>query len=90
MPLTTASSPNRARTLSTACSAQRRAAVDEVGRVGFVRRGKRAHADAEQAKAGAVGFALQQVARRGENASRELGRRRAAIGRGCGCGNRRS
>ena len=61
-----------------------RAAVDEIGRVGLIRRGQRADADAEQAEFRAVGFALEQRARGGENLAGELRRRCRANARGCG------
>ncbi len=62
----------------------RRAAVDEVGGIGFIRRGERADADAKQAKPRAVGLVFEQAARGGENTSRQLRRRIPANARGCG------
>src|ERR1700688_2995459 len=53
----------------------RRAAIDEVGGIGLIRRGKRTDADAKQAKPGAAGLVFEQAARRGENTSRQLRRR---------------
>ena len=66
-PLTTASSPKRARTRSTRVLGLGGAAVDEIGGIGLIGRGERAHADAEQAESRAVGLAFEQVPRSGEN-----------------------
>ena len=53
----------------------RGAAVDEVGGIGLIGGDQRARADADQPEARAVGFALEQIARGGEDAAGELGGR---------------
>ena len=57
-----------------------RAAVDEVGRVGLLRRSERARPDSEQTEFGAVGLAFEEVARGGENSACELRRRAERTG----------
>ena len=59
------------------------AAVDQVGGIGLIGRDQRARADADQPEARAVGLALEQVARGGENAAGELRRRVRASAPAC-------
>ena len=60
------------------------AAVDEIGGVGLISAGERAHADAEQTEFRAVGFAFEQRAGGGEDFAGKLRRARRTNARGCG------
>src|ERR1700722_6010052 len=55
------------------------AAVDEIRRIGMIRRGECGCADAEQAEFRPVGFAFEQRPRGGENLAGELRRRRERV-----------
>ena len=81
-PLITASSPKRARTRSTACSAIAARPSTRSAGSAWSDVTSAARADADQPEARAVGLALEQVARGGEDAAGELGRRVQRAGAG--------